>query len=118
MVFDRRRSPISLRTTPLSLFPSRPSVFRLAHLLELDSLVELALDQIKSNLTPDMIAYEVFSDISAAYPGFRAVVVHFAVRHWKKVKKSQAFRETQSRIRSGELVNMSEVMMELLRLVG
>ena len=68
--------PTSLRNAQLvesSVHPAHPlpaspkSVYRLAHFLELDELVKLAFSNIQSQLTKEIIAYEVFGDVALAY---------------------------------------------------
>lgn len=83
--------------------PSSPkSVYRLAHFLELPELVNLALQNFKSQLNADNAAYELFSDVASSYVEFRDIALGYVVENWKKVVKSKSYEEVRKRAKSGE----------------
>jgi len=83
--------------------PSSPkSVYRLAHFLELPELVNLALQNFKSQLNADNAAYELFSDVASSYVEFRDIALNYVVENWKKVVKSKSYEEVRKRAKSGE----------------
>ncbi|GAA6030019.1 hypothetical protein JCM8097_009217 [Rhodosporidiobolus ruineniae] len=79
------------------------SVYRLAHLLELDELASLSLDNLRSQLTPFNAAYELYSSVSTCYPAVRDVVLDYAVANWDKVKTAPATEEMEKKAEAGEL---------------
>ncbi|BGP05485.1 hypothetical protein JCM10049v2_001291 [Rhodotorula toruloides] len=84
--------------------PASPkSVYRLAHLLRLDALAALALENLKSQLTPKNASYELYSDVACCYPAVRDVVLAYVVEHWNEVGKSKAASEMQDKAEQGEL---------------
>ncbi|KAI5476327.1 aminomethyltransferase [Pseudohyphozyma bogoriensis] len=61
----------SISEEPLLPIPVSPkSIYRLAHLVDLPALAQLALNAIKSFITVDNAAQELFGDVSALYPDF------------------------------------------------
>ncbi|GAA5985162.1 hypothetical protein JCM10908_002551 [Rhodotorula pacifica] len=79
---------------PLLPAPASPkSVYRLAHLLELKQLEELALDNLRSQLSDHNAAYELFSDVASFYPAVRDVALEYVVQHWTAVRASNAWAE-------------------------
>jgi len=88
----RPQSPSSLPT------PASPkSVYRLAHLLELPDLIDLALGNFKKQLTTQNVAYELYTDVASTYPQIRDLAMNYAVEHWKEVVKSEAYKEIKKR---------------------
>ncbi|GAA5866006.1 hypothetical protein JCM1840_003372 [Sporobolomyces johnsonii] len=84
--------------------PTSPkSLYRLAHLLEIPDLVQLALDNFKSQLSPANIAYELYSDVSSSYEAIRDAALDLAVAQWKEVSKAAGTREMEQRAYAGEL---------------
>ncbi|GAA5862955.1 hypothetical protein JCM1840_002338 [Sporobolomyces johnsonii] len=84
--------------------PASPkSVYRLAHLLELPDLVQLALDNFKSQINPANVAYELYSDVSCYYNPIRDVALEFAVANWKEVREAEGTREMERRAYAEEL---------------
>lgn len=92
---------------------SPKSIYRLAHLLDLPQLQQLALNNINSQLTPTSVAFELFSDVAASYEAFRTLVVDYAVEHWVEVKGSAAWKKMQQRVAQGELMHSVSMFMEL-----
>ncbi|BGP29534.1 hypothetical protein JCM10296v2_001273 [Rhodotorula toruloides] len=84
--------------------PASPkSVYRLAHLLGLDALAALALENLKSQLTPKNASYELYSDVACCYPAVRDIVLAYVVEHWNEVGKSKAAADMQDKAEQGEL---------------
>ncbi|GAA5866307.1 hypothetical protein JCM1840_004079 [Sporobolomyces johnsonii] len=82
---------------------SPKSVYRLAHLLEIPDLLQLALDNFKSQLSPANVAYELYSDVSCSYEAIRDAGLDFAVANWKEVSKAEGTREMEQRAYAEEL---------------
>ncbi|ORY48425.1 hypothetical protein BCR35DRAFT_310872 [Leucosporidium creatinivorum] len=114
-------TPRNLASTvqdPSSLLPASPkSVYRLAHLLSLVDLQDLALASINSQLTIDNVAYELFSEVTSVYDEIAAAVVAFASKHWAEVKQSSAMKEMESRVLRGETELSGKVSMKLMKLL-
>jgi hypothetical protein len=87
----------------LPLPASPKSVDRLAHLFELDELMQLALDSIKAQLSPNMVAYKLLRDVAACYEDVRDVELGYALVHWEKAKGSEAMKEMKRLAESGQL---------------
>ncbi|BGO89110.1 hypothetical protein NBRC10512_003855 [Rhodotorula toruloides] len=105
-------APASTRLTPLKALQSDPalplpsspkSVYRLAHLLSLTSLSSLALDNLRTQLTPSKAAYELYSSTVTTYPAVRDVVLDYVVEHWAEVVESSSLREMEERAGREEL---------------
>jgi hypothetical protein len=82
---------------PLPLPVSPKSIYRLADLLELPTLKNLALDHFKTQLMVENVARELFSNTSALYNELRAAALDFAVEHWSEVKETEAMKEIQQK---------------------
>ena len=76
-----------------SLPASPKSVYRLAHLLELNDLQEIALKNFKSQLRGHNAATELFSDVASAYPALRDVALDFVLENWTDVRASSAWKK-------------------------
>lgn len=79
------------------------SVYRLAHKLELTSLMEDAVDAFEANLTVDNVARELFSSAAATYDELRDAAAEFAVEHWDVVEKSAGMKEMMAKVERGEM---------------
>ncbi|GAA5905973.1 hypothetical protein JCM5296_001305 [Sporobolomyces johnsonii] len=95
-IFSRRDSQLPPPVSP-------KSVYRLAHLLEIPDLLQLALDNFKSQLSPANVAYELYSDVSCSYEAIRDVALDFTVANWKEVSKAEGTREMEQRAYAEEL---------------
>ncbi|BGP22328.1 proteophosphoglycan ppg4 [Rhodotorula toruloides] len=82
---------------------SPKSVYRLAHLLGIDALASLALENLKSQLTPKNALCELYSDVACCYPAVRDVVLAYVLEHWSEVVETQAAGEMQDEAELGEL---------------
>lgn len=82
-----------IETNPQVPAPASPkSVYRLAHLLDLRDLQDLALANIASQLTEENAATELFGDVAFAYPQIRDVVLAYALEHWSGVLASKGWK--------------------------
>lgn len=89
---------------PLLPPPTSPkSIYRLAHLLELDDVASLAMDNFRSQLTPDNAAYELYSDAASCYVDVRDVVLEYVVANWEEVTAAEGTREMRERGVAGQL---------------
>ncbi|KAI0084787.1 hypothetical protein BDY19DRAFT_1077254 [Irpex rosettiformis] len=95
--------------------PNRPrpcsakAVYRLADKLDLQELKERAFQHIVKSLTVDNVAYEVFSDFSAAFEDVRKIEVAFFLKHWSEIRGSEAMRNVWQQIRLGRHPGFEEV---------
>ncbi len=76
----------------LPLPASPKSVFKLAHLLELEDLAKLALVDYQSKLTVDNVLHELVTDMSV-YDCAREALVAFAVPNWTAVRQTAVAKE-------------------------
>jgi hypothetical protein len=94
----------SASKNPLFPLPASPkSVYRLAHLLEIDELAALALDNLRSQLTPQNAAYELYSDVATCYPAVRDIVLDFILDNLDGFRTAKATEEMQGKAEAGEL---------------
>ena len=85
-------------------FPVSPkSVYRLADLLQLEGLKKEALENLKKQLTPETVAFELFGDVASMYQDVRDVEIKYALEHWTDVKGSKALEVVEGRATAGEL---------------
>jgi len=95
--------------------PGRPrpcsakAVYRLADKLDLQELKDRAFQHIIKSLTVDNVAYEVFSDFSAAFEDVRKVEVQFFLDHWADIRGSEAMSNVWQQIRVGRHPGFEEV---------
>ncbi|GAA5960393.1 hypothetical protein JCM3765_007496 [Sporobolomyces pararoseus] len=74
------------------------SIYRLAHYLQLvGPLQDLALNNFKSQLTVENVMKELYSDIASQYWEIRDVAMEFAVKNWKEVVETQAYKDAKAR---------------------
>lgn len=97
---------------PLASSPR--SIYRLAHLLEIPNLQQLALKDYKDNLNIDSVATVLFSKTSFLYPELRNAALDLASSKWSSVKKSQDMLNVQEKVKNGELPFFAEISSELL----
>jgi hypothetical protein len=82
-----------IETSPQVPAPASPkSVHRLAHLLDLRDLQDLALANIASQLTEENAATELFSDVASAYPEVCDVILAYVLKHWRGVLASKGWK--------------------------
>lgn len=103
---------------PLLPPPASPkSVYRLAHLLSLTELSTLALANFIAQLTPDGVAWELFSDVAGVYPELRSAALKYAVQDWSVVKTSRGWTEAAEKAKAGTLEHPVGMLMELASLL-
>lgn len=84
--------------------PASPkSVFRLAHLLELSDLQDLAVTEFKCQLSHKNAAEELFSDVSCAYPDIRDAALAFVSKNARAVKSSEGWKRVMQRADGDDL---------------
>ncbi|GAA5954325.1 hypothetical protein JCM10213_009176 [Rhodosporidiobolus nylandii] len=82
---------------------SPKSAYRLAHLLELPTLAALSLANFRSQLTPQNVACELFSDVSACYDEVCDAALDFTLKNLKEVFESEGMKRMEEKAASGEL---------------
>ncbi|POY73522.1 hypothetical protein BMF94_3459 [Rhodotorula taiwanensis] len=93
----------------LQMRPTRPapvspkSVYRLAHLLDLEPLKSLALAKLTAELNVANAASELFSDVASSYPAIRDAALNFVVAKRAAVLASHGWRLAETRAGSGSL---------------
>ena len=106
-----------LHSNPSHPRPASPkSVYRLAHFLELPKLADIALANIKSQLTKENIAFEVFGDVAAVYDEVGKLEVVYAVEHWSDVISSPAMGVVEKLVEEGELPSFGLVSLKIHRM--
>jgi hypothetical protein len=99
-----------------SLISASPkSVYRLAHLLDLTELCQLALESIQSQLTPLNVALELFSNFSGVYDEVRKVEMDYFLARYDEVKANEGMSRVEDRVAKGELSYYGTTSMELFR---
>lgn len=104
------------RTLPLPASPK--SVFRLAHLLQLPELQELALGALVASLTVEGAACELFSPVALAYDEVRDAVREFVLDHVGEVSATAAWKEASTKAAQRSTEDALMVMMELFEGLG
>lgn len=99
----------------IDVFPSsHKSMYRLAHLLALDSLRDLALKVFNASLDPSTAALELVSPVVLLYDELRQAVVDFIANEFEEVEQSKAWREVMDRVKRGEANGTAPALAELL----
>ena len=123
--FRLQPDPTALRNSKIAQLqsgPSRPlaaspkSVFRLAHFLELPKLAKLALANIKSQLTEENIAFEVYGDVAAVYDEVATMDMELAREHDDAMGASAAMEEVGRLIVSGDLPSFATMSFKFIRI--
>ncbi|GAA6037880.1 hypothetical protein NBRC10512_001472 [Rhodotorula toruloides] len=95
-------------------FPTSPKLaYRLAHLLELESLQEMCLAQLGRFLTVDNAPAELVDDASLCFAPWRKVIIDFIVKNGDGVTKSVSWMRLQRAIEAGEMPHSAPVLLEL-----
>ena len=106
-----------LHSNPSHPRPASPkSVYRLAHFLELPKLADLALANIKAQLSEENIAFEVFGDVAAVYDDVAKVEMEFAIENEELMHSSPAMEEVGKLVESGDLPSYALMSLKLIRL--
>ncbi|KAK4700490.1 hypothetical protein P7C70_g5754, partial [Phenoliferia sp. Uapishka_3] len=72
---------------------SPKSVYRLAHHLEVPELQKLALESLKSDLNPNNVAVELFSEKSGTYDDVLQLLLEYAAAHRSEVRDTEEWKE-------------------------
>lgn len=99
-----------------TLTASAPHMARLAHHLDIVSLKELALNEIKSQLSPAHVLQLLFSKfcVDKKY-GIHDVCFQYTVANWSQVRLSVGLVRVRERAQRGELGVMEATLDDLLR---
>lgn len=111
----RRKVDATAAATPPAAPPavSPKSVYRLAHLLELDSLRGKALEAFKASLTVANATDQLFSSTSGSYDEVRAVAAEFVTERWDEVGKTAGMKARLAQVEAGELGHLAPVVLAL-----
>lgn len=75
-----------------------------------------SLEGLKSKLTIDNIATELFGDLSLAFPEVQKMESEFAFSNWEKVKDTVGMKEMEEKLENGEgSAEMGAILMKLAR---
>lgn len=91
----------SVSTLPAPASPK--SVYRLAHLLKLANLKQLALDNSMAQLTHESAVAELFSDLVMTSPELRDSALQYVTKHWSKVKKTAGWHKIEDAAAKNQL---------------
>ncbi|KAH8928777.1 hypothetical protein BT69DRAFT_1329296 [Atractiella rhizophila] len=89
-----QRDVIGFQESFLAVSPK--SIYKLAHVYDIQPLKDLALQNIVDQLTSDNILFEITSDFSAKYPDVRAKETEYLIQNWKKVAASPVHEHFKS----------------------
>ena len=96
----RREAIKQLHSDPTHPFPASPkSIYRLADKILLPSLASLALENLKSQLTAENIAWEVHGDVAVDHEVVAEMELDFAVENWKVAGKSRAMKAVRKAVK-------------------
>jgi hypothetical protein len=101
---------------PLPVSPR--SLYRLAHLLDLDDLQQRSLEAIRCSLTVDNAAIELFSDASIAYDELRAAILAFVKENWVQVRATVSWKELLAKVKLDEIPGGAAVVVEVFQAVA
>ena len=101
-------------------FPASPkSVYRLAHILELDNLEQAAMRFFHDEcLNLGTAPIELFSDLSRNHTEWRRMILERIMAQWDEVKASEVWATTTQRIKDGEIEGAGPTMVELLEAIA
>ncbi|PCH34162.1 hypothetical protein WOLCODRAFT_135535 [Wolfiporia cocos MD-104 SS10] len=94
--------------------PSCRSIYRLATKLELHGLRRIALQYLQSQLTPQTLLTEVFSEFTARYAEVKEMELALVVQYWDILKSSSAFKEKMVEVTSGKVPHAAEILSEIM----
>ncbi|GAA6027482.1 hypothetical protein JCM8097_007883 [Rhodosporidiobolus ruineniae] len=111
---------VCLRTYQ-SFYPSLPlpvspkSLYRLAHFLQVPAVQKVALERLKSRLTVDNVAFELFSPFAALYEDVAEVELDFALDHIVEVRQSAGLEAVIEEIEKGEPAGRDKTLLLALK---
>ncbi|BGP40887.1 hypothetical protein JCM10449v2_004852 [Rhodotorula kratochvilovae] len=100
---------------PSALLVSPKSVYRLAHLLQLEDLHQAALAAFKGSLTPANAAAELFDNALVLYDEWRNVALAFVVHHFDEINEAPSWIEMMERIERDEVPGAAGILVKLVR---
>ncbi|KAH9837753.1 uncharacterized protein C8Q71DRAFT_559596 [Rhodofomes roseus] len=104
--------------------PRRPkpcsckSIYRIALKLDMADLKDLALKELKSQLSKDNIVKEIFTPFTSQYEEVKEMELQLLKRHWEELKGSAQVTEMLSNIVSGRYPHATSIMTEIWQSVG
>ncbi|GBE77443.1 hypothetical protein SCP_0103180 [Sparassis crispa] len=93
--------------------PSCKSIYRLADKLGLDDLKKRALLHLESQLSPQNILDEIFSEFTSHYEEVRKIELAAVVKWWAQVQKQPALITKMEEVASGKLPHAGKIMIEI-----
>ncbi|GAA5890596.1 hypothetical protein JCM8208_004927 [Rhodotorula glutinis] len=100
--------------TSLPVAASPKSVYRLAHILELDELEVVAMRFFHDEcLTTDTATVELFSELARDHSPWRTSIIDWILAHWDEVRVSEAWVEMKRRVACDELEGAGLIFLEL-----
>ncbi|GAA6007065.1 uncharacterized protein JCM10292_003447 [Rhodotorula paludigena] len=108
---DCTKEPHSTPWCPVS----PKSVYRLAHLLQLDHLQQVCLTYISQNITHHAAARELFDNASVLYDAWREVLLDYVVEHWDDVTATSTWQEMDVRIERDEVPGAAPILRQLMK---
>ena len=123
--FRLQPDPTALRNAKIAQLQSDPShplaaspksVYRLVHFLELPKLAKVALANIKSQLTKENIAFEVYGDVAAVYDEVGEMEMEFAIENEDAMGASAAMGEVQRMVEGGNTSSFAIMGCKIIRM--
>ncbi|KAI0743834.1 hypothetical protein C8Q80DRAFT_1183379 [Daedaleopsis nitida] len=108
-----RSLKVKKSTTPLSCSPK--SMYRLADKYGMADLKKLALDNLKSQLTTDIILVELFSQFTSRYPDVIEIETDYVRAHRKDLACLQDLQQWMDMAVRGDIPHASAALVSLLR---
>ncbi|GJN91179.1 hypothetical protein Rhopal_004197-T1 [Rhodotorula paludigena] len=108
---DCTKEPHSTPWCPVS----SKSVYRLAHLLQLDHLQQVCLTNLGLNITHHAAARELFDNASVLYDAWREVLLDYVVEHWDDVTATSTWQEMDARIERDEVPGAAPILRQLMK---
>ena len=127
--FDRAPEPLKSRTDAIKAmhkedprlpYPVSPkSVYRLAHVLELQELESLAMRHFrKEALSLETAPAELFSELARDNVEWRTMILDWIMERWDEVEGCEGWTATMQRVEKGEIDGAASLMVEVLRRVA
>ncbi|TNY21051.1 hypothetical protein DMC30DRAFT_224128 [Rhodotorula diobovata] len=127
--FDSAPEPLKRRTETLEAmhkedprlpYPVSPkSVYRLAHVLELQELESLAMRHFrKEALSLETAPAELFSELARDNVEWRTMILDWIMERWDEVEGCEGWTATMQRVEKGEIDGAASLMVEVLRRVA
>lgn len=93
---------------------SPKSVFRLAHLWELDELQKRCLAFLSFDHRITNAAYELIDDAAIRFDAWRKVIIDFLVDLWDDVVETDAWKDVHAMIKRDEIPGAAPILLELM----